>query len=223
MSNRNENHGTTSAATTLHLASPDVFVNQVTKQIHLYFHGVVDGSLQKSKVALSSDGLNFKAKDEIVSWPYLRIFPFRNQFYGLAMPGFLYRSKDGLTNFEVRKMWLFPTNVRHSAVHLNGNDLYIFYTKVGDTPERILFTKLDMNFEDWNDWKVEPSHELLSPKLEWEGANLPKEKSMRDEAAGAVHQLHDPDIFEDMDGKLYLLYTGGGEQAIGITELKSKQ
>lgn len=46
-------------------------------------------------------------------------------------------------------------------------------------------------------------------------------KSMRGETAEAVNQLRDPDIFEDVDGQLYLLYTRGGEQAIGIAQLKS--
>ena len=36
-----------------------------------------------------------------------------------------------------------------------------------------------------------------------------------------VNQLRDPDIFEDSDGSLYLLYAGGGEDALGIAELIS--
>ncbi len=74
---------------------------------------MVDSSLQKSKVALSKDEINFDAQPEIISLPYLRVFPFRNEFYGMAMPGFLSRSKDGISNFEVRKKWLFNTNIRH--------------------------------------------------------------------------------------------------------------
>ena len=35
-----------------------------------------------------------------------------------------------------------------------------------------------------------------------------------------VHQLRDPYVFEDADDQLYLLYTGGGEQGIGIAELE---
>ena len=35
----------------------------------------------------------------------------------------------------------------------------------------------------------------------------------------AVNQLRGPDIFQDEDGQLYLLYTGAGEQGIGIATL----
>ncbi len=41
-----------------------------------------------------------------ISLLYLRIFPFRDPYYGLVMPGLLYRLMDGLTNFEVKTRWL---------------------------------------------------------------------------------------------------------------------
>jgi beta-xylosidase len=37
-----------------------------------------------------------------------------------------------------------------------------------------------------------------------------------------VHQLRDPSIFRDNDGKIYLLYSGLGENGIGIAELEIK-
>lgn len=39
--------------------------------------------------------------------------------------------------------------------------------------------------------------------------------------ATQVNQLRDPTIFEE-DGELYLLYTGAGEQAIGIAKLSQQ-
>lgn len=219
---RSGNNSKSSASTTPHLASPEVIINNKTKQLHLYYHGVVEGSLQKSKVAISKDGIHFEAQPEIIALPYLRVFKYRDEYYGLAMPGFLYKSKNGLTDWEVRKRWLFETNTRHFGLHLNENELYIFYSKVGDAPEQILYTKMDMSSENWNDWKVEPSQELLKPELEWEGGNLAIEPSMRGEIADPVNQLRDPDIFKDEDGSLYLLYTGGGEQAIGLAKLVQK-
>ena len=122
-------------------------------------------------------------------------------------------------DFEVRKRWLFDVDVRHSGLYRKDNDLYIFYSRVGDDPERILYTKVDMTSTDWNDWKVESSKELLRPELEWEGGKLPYESSMRGEMGVRVNQLRDPDVFENENGKLYLLYTGAGEHGIGIAEL----
>ena len=37
---------------------------------------------------------------------------------------------------------------------------------------------------------------------------------------GSVNQLRDSFIFQDQDGQLYLVYTGGVEQAIGIVQLE---
>jgi len=132
------------------------------------------------------------------------------------MPGFLYHSKDGLTNFEVRNRWFFDSNIRHVGLLLENFDLFVFYTEVGDTPERIKYTKIDLSSEDW---KAETPRELLRPELEWEGGNLKEKPSLRAEIAEPANQLRDPDIFKDEDGNVYLLYSGGGEQAIGIAKL----
>lgn len=211
-----------SPPTTPHVASPEIIIDEKAKKIRLYYHGVVEGVLQMSKVALSDDGLHFQAEDGLIGLPYLRVFPFRNQYYGLAMPGFFYRSKDGLKDFEVRQKWLFDTKVRHSALYQKNDNLYIFYTRVGDVPERILYTRVDMSSRDWNDWKVETPRELMRPELEWEGVNEPQQPSIRGEMGVKVHQLRDPDVFEDEDGRLYLVYAGGGEQGIGIAALIPK-
>ena len=38
----------------------------------------------------------------------------------------------------------------------------------------------------------------------------------------SVNQLRDPYVFEEDNGDLYLLYTSGGEQNIGIASLQVK-
>ena len=218
---RVQNKIKSSAPTTPHLASPEVIIDVENEKIRMYYHGVVDGSLQMSKVATSKNGLNFQANSEIISLPYLRMFTLRGMHYGLAMPGFLYKSKDGLTDFQVRNKWLFDTNVRHSDIFLEGDILWIFYSKVGDAPERIYYTHIDVSNDNWNEWEVGPSKELIRPELEWEGAQIPSSPSQRGVVSKVVNQLRDPHFFKDDSGKMYLLYTGSGEQAIGIVELKT--
>jgi len=208
-----------SPPTTLHVASPDVIVDEAAKEIRLYYHGVAEGNLQLSKVSTSEDGLTFTPKDGYIGNPYMRIFQQEDWYYGFAMPGFLYRSKDGLTNFKVRKKWVFDTQVRHSAVLKEGNDLYIFYSRVGDTPERIVYSKIDMSASDWNDWRATKPKELLRPEMEWEGSEEATIPSIRGEMGVRVNQLRDPYIFVDDNREKYLLYTGGGEQGIGIARL----
>ncbi len=209
----------TTTPTTPHVASPDVIVDEINKQIRLYYHGVVEGRLQKSKVALSSDGINFNPLPDIITLPYVRMFRYRNAYYGLAMPGHLYRSKDGLSDFEVRQRWLFSTDHRHHTLYLRGNELYVFYTVVGDAPESIKYCSIDLSPTDWNDWKAKQGIDLLSPQLDWEGANEENLPSMRGEVGFKVNQLRDPAFFEDLDGQQYLFYAGGGEQAIGLAKL----
>lgn len=209
----------TTSPTTPHVASPDVVVDHKNQKIRMYYHGVVEGSLQKSKVALSEDGLSFKPEPNFIGLPYLRMFNYKNKYYGLAMPGFLYKSIDGLKDFQVRKRWLFPTNHRHHALYRRGDYLYIFYTNVGDAPESIKYTAVDLSSEDWNDWRTTQSLQLMTPKLKWEGVELPITPSIRGEVGQLVRQLRDPAFFEDDDGRQYLLYTGGGEQAIGVAQI----
>ena len=208
-----------SLPTTPHVASPEIFIDEKAKKIRLYYHGVKKGNLQMSKVALSNDGLSFQPESSVIGLPYMRIFQHQEQFFGLAMPGFFYRSKGGLSNFEVRNRWLFDTDIRHSAIWKKGNDLYVFFSRVGDAPEQILYTKVDISSTNWNDWQAEPERILLKPELDWEGANEKIIPSMRGEMGIKINQLRDPAIFEE-NGQLYLLYTGAGEQAIGIAKLE---
>lgn len=64
-----------------------------------------------------------------------------------------------------------------------------------------------------------PSKELLKPTLDWKGVTQTIQTSLRSEVGIAVNQLRDPDIFKDNNGSLYILYTGAGEQGIGIVKL----
>jgi hypothetical protein len=109
-------------------------------------------------------------------------------------------------------------NTRHTALWVDGDTLWIFYTRVGDTPERILCSAVDIGSSDWDDWKPGPPSEVLRPEEAWEGADLPIEPSVRGEWPVPVHELRDPAIYEE-DGRLYLLYAAAGEQAIAIAEL----
>lgn len=202
-----------------HIASPDIFVDDQKQEIRLYFHGMDEGGIQQSRVALSKDGLVFKVLPDMISAPYLRVFLYRGIYYGIAMPGLLYRSKNGLSDFEVRPKPLSGVDIRHIATRLSGSTLDIFWTRVGDAPERVLFSQMDVSSENWRDWKMSEPVEVLRPEAVWEGADLPLEPSLRGEVTGPANQLRDPFIFAD-EGRIFLLYSGAGEQAIGIAELR---
>jgi hypothetical protein len=201
-----------------HIASPDVVVDHERREIRMYFHGLVERRLQMTRVATSSDGLHFRARPELLTAPYLRVFEHLGACYGLAMPGLLYRSADCLSGFRVRDRPLFAANTRHAAVWPRKDTLYVFYTRVGDAPERILCSTIDATSPDWDEWVPGPPLEILRPELPWEGADLSVAPSVRGESTVAVRQLRDPAIFVE-DGQAYLLYSVAGEQAIAIAEL----
>ncbi len=201
-----------------HIASPEVVVDDARREIRLYYHGLLEGRVQLSRVAVSRDGVHFRAPSEPITAPYLRVFEWRGETFGLAMPGLLYRSADGLAGFALRARPLFDARVRHAAPLRRGATLYVFHTRVGDAPERILCAAVDLSPPDWRVWRVGPTTEILRPELAWEGAEEPVEPSLRGEIGVPVNQLRDPAVFDD-EGRTYLLYAAAGERAIGLAEL----
>jgi hypothetical protein len=100
---------------------------------------------------------------------------------------------------------------------VRGDRLHVFWTRVGDRPERILHGTIDLT-GDWRDWRLSEPVEILRPALSWEGANLPCAASLPGAAETPVNALRDPCVFED-GANFYLFYAGAGESAIGIAAL----
>ena len=209
-------HDVLSEITTPHIASPDVHVNEAGRRIVMYFHGLDGIGVQVTRVAVSRDGISFTAQPEILARSYLRVFGHEGVSYGLAMPGQIYRSADGLHGFETGPV-LFNPNMRHAALLKRGNELLVFWTQVGDVPESILVSRVDLSGA-WTDWKDSAPEMVMRPEREWEGAMAPLVPSIRSTAYGQVNQLRDPAIFEE-DGRVYLLYAVAGESGIAIAEL----
>jgi hypothetical protein len=200
-----------------HIASPDVWVDHETEQIRLYYHGRLEDGRQRSRVALSRDALHFAARMEIIGLPYLKIFNHDGWYYAISMPGQLYRSRDGLGNFETGPR-LTSESIRHHAVLQHGGECYVLWTRVGDTPERILMSVLDTT-SDWQQWKFTDSCEIHRAQKTWEGADIVPRASQYGACMERVNQLRDPAIFVE-DGTIYLLYSIAGEQGIAIGELR---
>jgi hypothetical protein len=112
---------------------------------------------------------------------------------------------------------LFNPNMRHAALLKRGEELLVFWTQVGDVPERILASRIDLS-GDWMDWKDAAPIEVLRPERTWEGAGAPLTPSVRSTAYGIVNQLRDPAIFEE-GGRVFLLYAVAGESGIAIAEV----
>ena len=205
-------------ATTPHIASPDVHVDDANRRIVMYFHGLDDVSTQTTRVATSPDGIHFETRPERLGRTYMRVFGHDGYTYALSMPGQFYRSRDPLGGFEQGPL-LFNPDMRHLALLKRDDTLYVFWTQVGEAPEHIKLSTIDLA-GDWMTWKETPGVEVLRPEFDWEGADAPLEPSVRSTAYGHVNQLRDPAIFEDAgSGRIFLLYAVAGESGIAIAEV----
>lgn len=200
-----------------HIASPDVHVDEAAGLVRMYYHGLDTATrTQHTRVALSTDGVHFEARPELLGRPYFRAFFHDGWWYALGMPGILYRSADGLSGFAPGPR-LFEASMRHSALLRRGNELLVFWSRVGDCPERILCSAIALE-GDWTSWRAGPAMEVLEPGEPWEGAGLPLAPSERGWVDEPVRQLRDPAIFAE-DDQTYLLYSVAGESGIAIAEL----
>ncbi len=205
-----------------HIASPDVILDEEHRQFRMYYHGLTpEERSQHTRVAVSPDGLAFTALKEPVGpgSAYWRLFRYKGWWYALAMPGKLFRSKDGLTPFEAGPQ-LFPASPTqvHNAVLSRGDALTVFYTRAGDTPERILYSEVKLG-PDWAQWKPSPPEECLAPAEKWEGSDLPQEAGRIGAVNKPIRALRDPAVIRD--GKhVYILYAIAGESGIAIAELR---
>jgi hypothetical protein len=203
-----------------HIASPDIHVDEAARRIRMYFHGPeAGGREQKSFLAVSADGIGFAAATDALAGPYLRCLPWDGGWFGMDMDGYLYRSSDGIGNFERRAAKMnFPLrpgmSLRHVALHRTGSILHIYYTLRGERAERIRRCTVDAA-GDWNGWRPSDVQLILAPQTEWEGAGLRMTRSRPGPARRREHAIRDPAIFVE-DGAAYLLYSVAGEAGIAI-------
>ena len=200
-----------------HVASPDLIVLEQGHEIRMYYHGcgLPDGGPQAERVAVSSDGLHFTAREEILGRPYWCVFWWDGYWYGFSMRGLVYRSEDGLTAFEEGPDLGAP-NMRHPAVKLDRDVLTVLYSVAFDCPEHLVMSTVKLT-PNWLDWQLCEPVTVLEPEMDYEGAGLPLEPSRRGAIHEAARQLRDPCIFEE-GGRTYLLYSVAGEQGIAIAE-----
>ena len=209
-----------------HIASPDVHVDHIRQEIRMYFHGVSKyGRDQLSFLALSHDCLHFRASGTPLTNFYLRVTPWRDRWIGMAKGGLLYLSNSGTDNFEELGS-AFPVSsrnanrrgdVRHVALNCSGDDLEVFFTRIGDCPEHIRRAVVNLR-QPPEKWCADSSDAVLFPEFNWEGANLPLNRSRAGASKGRENAVRDPSIFL-YDGQTYLLYAVAGESGIAIAKL----
>ena len=220
-----------------HVASPEIFIDEANQRIVMYVHGMwTDGQpwpgdaaaalkwmrensyAQYTETALSRDGIHFETRPGItLKTSYLRVFRWDRIYYGMARLGVLAKASDALAPFELGPNPFdagpYAKRVRHVAVLLRGKTLYVFFSAIGDAPERILLARIPLD-GDWRNWKASAPVEVLAPRERYECPNLPVTPSKPGESDGPENALRDPAVFEE-GGKVTLFYSVCGEQGIG--------
>lgn len=232
-----------------HIASPDVHVDSEQRQIILYFHGPArhEGRRigQKTFAAVSTSGLDFNGNVQPVALgrSYFRVFQHRGGLYALANNGDIYQAPSATAPWKVptgfdfaAELWrkrgdnpwtsdlrddgIEKVVLRHTTVRMTGNRLDVLYTCVGDAPERIMHSQLDVSSSDVARWDPSYSPQLvLRAELGWEGAGIPPKPSAFNIAPENVNQLRDPYLFQDNDGAWNMFYAGRGEDALGVARV----
>jgi len=211
-----------------HIASPDVHVDEATHRIVMYYHGwhskFQDWVYQPTRVALSSDGLHFEPKEQDLGDSYFRVFRWRSDCYALARWGKVFRARScaepwtaaweaGGNPFE-RPGEPLP---RHVATLVEGDTLKVFYSRIGDAPEHLVMSTINLT-PDWKNWRASEPVSVLEPVEPYEGGDLPIKASARGPAMQRLRELRDPAVYGE-GNRRYLLYTVAGESGIAIAEL----
>jgi hypothetical protein len=223
-----------------HIASPEILIDHERKRIVMWFHGwwtkgenwpadpaaarawaQKNGYSQFTQAATSTDGLQFGVEPPITRAPYLRVFRHDDHYIGVSRLGRLSRAKDPLAGFELGpnpfRDGPYANRIRHVALVRRGARLHVFFTAIGDTPERVLLSTIDLA-GDWTTWRASPPSDVLQPATAYECTNLPNAPSESGDIAVPVRQVRDPFVFEE-DGRAYLFYSICGEQGIAAAEL----
>jgi len=176
---------------------------------------------QFTQATESTDGIHFEVRPPITRQSYLRVFQHDGYFYGLARLGQLARSRDPLASFEVGpnpfRDSSYANRVRHVGLVVRGRRLHVFFTAIGDAPERVLASTIDLT-PDWTAWRATAPVEVLRPETRYECAEMAAVPSEPGDVEGRVRQIRDPFVFEDQS-QAFLFYSTCGEQGIAAAAI----
>ncbi|MGD1093174.1 MAG: hypothetical protein ABSB35_14430 [Bryobacteraceae bacterium] len=224
-----------------HVASPEVYIDEEHKRLVMFVHGLYtagkkwpvepkeasqwlrDNSFgQYTQTIVSRDGIHFEARPGITAkTSYLRLFRWNGTYYSMSRLGVLGRSDDLLAPFELGPNpfagGAYAGKVRHVGLLLRGNTLYVFFSAIGDSPERIMLSTIELS-GDWRDWKASSAQDVLAPREAFECVDLPPVPSKPGEIEGQERALRDPGLIEE-NGKVTLFYSYCGEQGIAAADV----
>ena len=213
--------------------SPDILYSPQENlyYMHAHLHRCKQHGKQPTAVFTSPDLLHWNISN--VADPfvannlfYARLFHYKGQLYGIAKSQetstgsmVLFESTSFRSDYKV--IHKLAQGVRHVGLHRKQDTLFIFFTLIGDEPERIFLSTIDLT-QPPSKWELRPGPEIMKPP----NTNSPLKISKPGAApCHHVQELRDPFFFPDEDEaenqlKGTLFYTLAGEQAIGASSLR---
>lgn len=215
-------------------ATADIYLDNSINHMVMYFHARLpsDNYAIVTRVAFSHDGLFFEPIPGYIGSAYMRHFTWGGDdyVYLLDRSVTLLRSRTGWTDLEMGNGLIgaaftqtsqlgangpLSGLVRHVGVSVAGHYLYVFGSVVGDAPERILYTVVDLQclITNWTACApLFPAVDAFQSEYWYEGVEEPIEPSLKGNKGvrnGPVHELRDPFPFVD-NGNCYIYYGAAG-------------
>ena len=223
-----------------HVASPEILFDAAARRIVIWTHGWwtrgerwpvkpadartwarANGYGQYTQSAVSNDGLHFTVQPAVTKTSYLRVFARGSSYFGVSRLGLVSRASNPLDEFvpgpNVFRGTAFAGRVRHVALVVRNNRLLVFFTAIGDAPERVYMSSVDL-VADWQAWHASAFTEVLAPETAYECVDLPNVPSEGGDISAPAKQIRDPFVFED-EGRAFLFYSTCGEQGIAAAEI----
>ena len=209
-----------------HIASPEVIVDHAGRRLIMFYHGLGPDrpGCHCTSVATSEDGLQFTVPTAapVFEETYVRLIEWDGRHYLIGRLGQIHRLSPDWQSAEKGPNpfsgILGDRPLRHCAVRPVDTRLEVFYSRIGDAPEHIVVSTIDLR-PDWHAWTATPPVSILQPQASYEGIAQPIRPSRVGRARGPLHELRDPAIFEE-DQVSYLLYSIAGESGIALAHLQ---
>ena len=223
-----------------HVASPEILFDPAARRMVMWTHGWwtrgerwpvkpaeartwarANGYGQFTQAAVSDDGLHFTVQPAITKTSYIRVFARDSSYFGVSRLGLVSRASNPLEEFvpgpNLFRDTSFAGRVRHVSLVVRGSVLLVFFTAIGDAPERVFMSTVNLA-ADWHAWHASGFTEVLAPETAYECVDLPSRPSEAGDISVPVKQIRDPFVFEDQ-GQVFLFYSTCGEQGIAAAEI----
>lgn len=218
-----------------HVASPDAHYLKKKNELIIFFHSRELGSRdQKTYIASFRDSLSVSPSIYSTNLPfYARIFLIKGVAYALTKGGNLFEAADmnlrnwtPLINIFTGQGSLDDIyqnqygSVRHLCVVKHKNTHLVFYTIIGDSPEKIWASRLIVD-QTKGFYSAIGKTLILLPSENYEGSQIDLKNSKSGPSLFPENAVRDPFVYKSRRN-YFLFYSIKGEFGIALASLNIK-